>query len=128
MLSQNSSLTHNFRINEMTVANERLKIQVAEKDKSLSALQRTVSALEQQVAADQTESENAKTLKEETENLHAALRLVWEVMRGIISYSTTQEVPIKKNQHQKPGSDEATTTKLQCLVEKPNGFVTAVAK
>mgnify|MGYP001800987570 FL=1 len=80
----------------MTVANERLKIQVAEKDKSLSALQRTVSALEQQVAADQTESENAKTLKEETENLHAALRLVWEVMRGIISYSTTQEIPIKK--------------------------------
>ena len=58
----------------MTVANERLKIQVVEKDKSLSALQRTVSALEQQVAADQTESENAKTLREETENLHAALR------------------------------------------------------
>ena len=112
----------------MTVANERLKIQVAEKDKSLSALQRTVSALEQQVAADQTESENAKTLREERENLHAALRLACEMMREIVSYSPTQEVPIKKYQYQKPGNDEATTTKLQSLVDKPICFVTAVAK
>lgn len=64
-----------LRLNDLTVANERLKVQVSEKEKSLSALQRSVSALEQQIAADQSESEMAKNLREETEDLHSALRL-----------------------------------------------------
>lgn len=65
-----------IRINELTVANERLKIQVSEKEKSVQALQRTIAALEQQVAADQTENETARALREETESLHTALRYV----------------------------------------------------
>ena len=56
------------------MANERLKIQVSEKEKSVGLLQRSVSTLEQQVAADQTENETARGLREETETLHAALR------------------------------------------------------
>lgn len=58
----------------LIVSNERLKIQVSEKEKSVGLLQRSVSTLEQQVAADQTENETARGLREETETLHAALR------------------------------------------------------
>ena len=53
-----------------------MKIQLAEKEKSMVALQRSVTALEQQVAADQSESESSRQLREETENLHSALRYV----------------------------------------------------
>ena len=64
----------NFRASEMTVTNERMKIQLIEKEKTIQALQRNVSALESRQAADQTENETAKALREETEELHAALR------------------------------------------------------
>ena len=53
-----------------------MKIQLVEKEKSMVALQRSVAALEQQVAADQCESESSRQLREETENLHSALRFV----------------------------------------------------
>lgn len=58
--------------------NERIKIQLIEKEKTIHALQRTVSALETRQAADQTENETARALREETEELHAALRYVGE--------------------------------------------------
>lgn len=56
------------------MANERMKIQVMEKDKTIQSLQRNVNSLEVRQAADQTENETAKVLREETEELHAALR------------------------------------------------------
>lgn len=63
-------------MNELTLANERMKIQLVEKEKSLVALQRSVTTLEQQVVADQSENETSRHLREETEGLHTALRLV----------------------------------------------------
>ena len=63
-----------YRVSEMTVTNERMKIQLIEKEKTIQALQRNVNALESRQAADQSENETAKALREETEDLHAALR------------------------------------------------------
>jgi len=54
-----------------------MKIQLSEKEKSAVTLQRTVAALEQQVAADQSENETARHLRAETEDLHMALRFVF---------------------------------------------------
>lgn len=51
-----------------------MKIQAIEKEKTIQALQRSVNALESRQQADQTENETARTLREETEELHAALR------------------------------------------------------
>lgn len=62
-------------MNELTLTNERLKIQMMEKEKTIQSLQRNVTSLEVRQAADQTENETAKVLREETEELHAALRL-----------------------------------------------------
>jgi len=51
-----------------------MKIQLTEREKTTGSLQKTIAALEQQVAADQTENNTAKALREETESLHCALR------------------------------------------------------
>lgn len=51
-----------------------MKIQIMEKDKTIQSLQRNINSLETRQAADQTENETAKALREETEELHAALR------------------------------------------------------
>jgi len=53
-----------------------MKIQLIEKEKTVQALQRNISSLESRQLADQTENETAKALREETEDLHAALRYV----------------------------------------------------
>jgi len=52
-----------------------MKIQLVEKEKAMQSLQRSVSNMEQRQAADQNENEAARALREETEELHAALRL-----------------------------------------------------
>lgn len=62
------------RVSEMTVTNERMKIQLIEKEKTIQALNRSVTALESRQAIEQSENETAKALREETEDLHAALR------------------------------------------------------
>lgn len=62
------------RVSELTVNNEKMKIQMIEKEKTIQALQRSVNAFETRAQADQTENETAKVLREETEELHAALR------------------------------------------------------
>ena len=40
-----------FRVNELTMLNEKLKIQLEERDKSISTLNKNVSSLEQRVGA-----------------------------------------------------------------------------
>lgn len=45
----NELWTESFRVNELTVMNERLKVQVTEKDKNIATLQRSVASLETRV-------------------------------------------------------------------------------
>lgn len=58
------------------MANERMKIQLMEKEKTIQGLQRNVNTMEARQAADRSENDAARELREETEELHAALRLV----------------------------------------------------
>ena len=57
------------------MANERMKIQLMEREKTIQSLQRSVNSLETRQAADRSENDAARELREETEELHAALRL-----------------------------------------------------
>lgn len=69
------------RINELTMLNERLKIQLDERDKTIATLQKTVGNLEVQVGSyDLPETDTARQVREETEALHLALRNIAEAV------------------------------------------------
>ena len=60
------------RINELTIANEKYKIQIAEKENQLRNSQPTLDTTDSQEPA--AESEALQSLREECEALHVALR------------------------------------------------------
>ena len=72
-----------YRINELTVMNEKLKIQLGEKDKAYGSLQRTVTTLESRIGADHDAEmekgaleEYDKAEREEIDSMHEALRRI----------------------------------------------------
>ena len=71
-----------FRVNELTMTNEKLKIQVEERDKTVSNLRKAIEHLELKVGernfADLQESEISRQIRDETESLHNALRNIAE--------------------------------------------------
>ena len=63
--------------------NERLKIQVEEKEKIITNLTRTIASLEgkvTEISYDSTETDTARQIREETEALHLALRNIAEAV------------------------------------------------
>lgn len=63
------------RLNELTIVNERLKIQLNEKDRSISSLQRTVSTLESRLGELPNEAPVDRA-QEELDAMHDALRRI----------------------------------------------------
>lgn len=72
------------RVNELTMLNEKLKIQLEEKDKSVGNLQRSINNLEtrlgEQRSFDIPENEAARQYREETDTIHEALRNIAEAV------------------------------------------------
>ncbi len=63
------------RLNELTIVNERLKIQLAEKDRTVSSLQRTVSTLESRLG-ELPRDAPVDRAQEEMDAIHDALRRI----------------------------------------------------
>ena len=76
-----------FRINELSLLNEKLRQQVEEKDRLVNGLQRKLSQLEQQHTEEEVES--ARQRRMETDSLHAALR---DIAQAVIN-DADQSVP-----------------------------------
>lgn len=64
-----------YRLNELTILNERLKIQLSEKDRTISTLQRTVSTLESRLGELPREAPVDRA-QEELDAMHDALRRI----------------------------------------------------
>lgn len=68
------------RINELTMTNEKLKVQLEERGKTVSTLQKSISQLEARGETgnysdgEMPENEAARQIREDTDVLHAALR------------------------------------------------------
>jgi chromosome segregation ATPase len=64
-----------YRLNELTILNERFKIQLSEKDRTISTLQRTVSTLESRLGELPREAPVDRA-QEELDAMHDALRRI----------------------------------------------------
>lgn len=74
----------NAKVNELTMMNEKLKIQLEERDKSINTLQRQINNLEtrlgERTSYDLPETDTARQIRGETEALHDALRNIAEAV------------------------------------------------
>ena len=69
------------RVNELTMLNEKLKIQLEEKEKNIGTLQKNLANLETRVGAYEVpETDTAREAREETEAVHLALRNIAEAV------------------------------------------------
>lgn len=75
---------YNCRVNELTMMNEKLKIQLEERDKSIVNLQRNINNFEtrlgEQRSFDIPENEASRQYREETDTIHEALRNIAEAV------------------------------------------------
>lgn len=73
-----------FRVNELTMMNEKLKIQLEEREKSVQSLQRQINNLEtrlgERTSYDLPETDTARQMRGETDALHEALRNIAEAV------------------------------------------------
>ncbi|CAG2250129.1 CROCC [Mytilus edulis] len=74
----------NSKVNELTMLNEKLKIQAEEHNKTISNLQRNINNLEtrlgEQRSYDLPETESSRQYREETDVIHEALRNIAEAV------------------------------------------------
>ena len=99
------------RVNELTMSNEKLKIQVEERDKTVSNLRKAIEHLELKAGersfADLQESEISRQIRDETESLHNALRNIAESVLNDADDDVAPDEVLARARSESPSRDRS---------------------
>lgn len=87
-----------FRVNELTMLNEKLKIHLEEKNRTISTLQRNISQLDSRADENRAHEEQdifvSRQVRMETNAMHSALR---DIAEAVISDADQNLSPVEEN-------------------------------